>query len=162
MQKLTPRDQNEKYGYVDEKGNWVIPPQFDSAFEFNDNMARVEINRTSASGDNFIEKSPFYPYTRISNLAKVCVDGKWGMIDVNGNFVVPPLYENIYGFKYNFSIVKLNGKMGFIDRVGNLVIDTIYDSAEDFLDGIAKVVLNGKEGYIDSTGRWYDKNPNIR
>ena len=135
------RGENGKYGYLDKDGKWIITPKFECAY-------------------NFTEKSPISPYKSISKLAKVSLDGKWGLIDLNGNYLAQPIYENIFEFHYMLAIVRLNGKLGFIDREGKLVIDAVYDSVEKFKDGISKVFLDGKEGYIDKAGRWYDKNPN--
>jgi translation initiation factor 6 (eIF-6) len=35
---------NGKYGFIDTKGNLVIPPVYDDAWHFSEGLARVEIN----------------------------------------------------------------------------------------------------------------------
>ena len=43
--KLTPKKgDNDLYGFVDEKGNWVIEPKFDEVWDFETGYAPVKIN----------------------------------------------------------------------------------------------------------------------
>jgi hypothetical protein len=34
---------NNKYGYIDKKGNFIIKPQFDVAWDFMQGIARVKV-----------------------------------------------------------------------------------------------------------------------
>ena len=66
--KLEPKEaDNGKYGYVDEKGNWVIEPKFDDAWRFKEGFAKVEL------------------------------DGKYGFIKTDGTYLVEPIYIEVVG-----------------------------------------------------------------
>ncbi len=60
-------------------------------------------------------------------LACVCSDGKWGMIDVEGN-VVSDFNSDSPTFYTNGIIIKfVDGKFGAVDKEGNIVIEFQYD-----------------------------------
>ena len=123
------------YGYIDKTGKIVIEPQFSTAWRFHDGVARVG------------------------------KDGKWGMIDKNGNVVVPFEYDRKpsgVGYTYNvheasegliLAYDAPNGYWGYYDTKGNVAIPFQYAQAEDFQGGCAKVRLGQKETYIDKNGR---------
>lgn len=75
-----------KVGYIDKKGNIIIPPGFDDG-------------------------NPFF-----CGLAAVCVDDKWGYINKKGHFVIEPKYSKADDFLYGMAHVTLDGKLGFINR----------------------------------------------
>ena len=56
-------------------------------------------------------------------LIAVCVGGKWGFVDLEGNTVLTPAYEQARSFSNGLAAVLKDGKWGFIDPQGNLVID---------------------------------------
>jgi hypothetical protein len=62
--KLAVRSE-KKWGYIDMKGNQVIPFQYDSCDSFKGDYAKVQI------------------------------DGKWGIIDKTGKTIIKPQYKNI-------------------------------------------------------------------
>ncbi|MBQ9438749.1 MAG: WG repeat-containing protein [Lachnospiraceae bacterium] len=71
------RGENGKIGYIDRAGEWVIAPQFDSAGDFRGDYASVSVY-----------PEDFDPET----------DDLWdmdceGIIDREGNFVLPPVYS---------------------------------------------------------------------
>lgn len=98
------------------------------------------------------EKIERPPLTETS-LVKFCRKGKWGYKDWKGNVVIPPTYEEAFGFYEERGCVEKDGKLGYIDRQNNLVIDYQYDSATSFSEGLASVTLGEKSGYIDPDGK---------
>ena len=83
---------------------------------------------------------------------RVELDGFMGLIDKEGNKVIPLKYDNIYRFVHERAIVEANNKYGFIDKTGIEVIPIIYDEVWNFCGELAPVRLNGKWGVIDETG----------
>jgi len=67
------------------------------------------------------------------DLIKVCRDGLYGAVDLKGQLVIEPQYEqfDLYTFETDWHInrVKQNGKYGYIDRNGNIVVSISYDFA---------------------------------
>lgn len=97
------------------------------------------------------EKIQRPPLTEDS-LVKFCRKGKWGYKDWKGNVVIPPTYEEAFGFYEERGCVEKDGKLGYIDRTNNLVIDYQYDCATSFSEGLASVSIGEKSGYIDKDG----------
>lgn len=125
---------NGKYGYIDIKSEKIaIKPQFEDCRKFNKGIAPVKLN------------------------------GKWGFIDREGNFIINPQYEDFwvkdihYSYQVfnedNIASVKKNGKWGVIDKSGKVIVDFKYDNGIVFNDGVAAVEENGKYGYIDMNGK---------
>ncbi len=104
--------------------------------------------------------SLIFSYEIISNfgngLHKVLLGDKLGLVDENGNIVLPIIYDSITKGDYSegeLESIKLEGKWGFINKDGIVVISPIYDNFCYFHDGYAAVKLNNKYGFIDETGR---------
>ena len=73
----------------------------------------------------------------------------FGVIDLDGNFIVEPIYGRISAPKEARALFYLNGKYGYFDENWNVVIEPSYRSAEDFSEGLAAVVnKQGKLGFI--------------
>ena len=77
-------DKNDKVGYINEKGEIVIEPQF----ELYANVIREDIftQESFYAGGNFYDDG--YAIVETS-------DHKQGVIDMNGNYVLEPIYDNI-------------------------------------------------------------------
>lgn len=114
----------EKWGYIDAKGIWVIPPQFDWSGDFSCRRA----------------------IARIGDL--------WGYIDPKGKWVISPRYENEPNdFSESFSIIYKSGvafeeRVAIIDTMGNILLDKLED-ALPFYKGVCFV--NGRLGKNSSS-----------
>lgn len=95
------------YGYIDEHGYLRIPFKYEFAFDFNEGLAAVEIQK------------------KIDQV--ICE--KWGYIDHGGKWVIKPKYDYAGNFDRGLAHVRI-GKMigpnthGLIDRQGNWVWQT--------------------------------------
>lgn len=83
----------------------------------------------------------------IPELVSVKTNGRWGVIDENGDFIVQPLYEEIghapqggYHFRY-----KQDGKWGVMDDRGNVVIKPQWDDMIVYKNSVS-VCKDGKWG----------------
>jgi WG containing repeat len=138
---LAPVRIGNRYGYIDTKGNVMIPPQFRDAAEFSEGLASV----TTA-------------------------EGKTGYIDKSGHFVIKLQSGGGYSFREGLAALAVETdhgtKVGYIDRTGKVVIEPKFDGALGFVDGVAQVyiretvttesgrLLETKIGYIDKAGRY--------
>lgn len=74
------------------------------------------------------------------------LDGKYGYLDMTGEWVIEPKYEDAQPFSEGLAAVCLNGKYGYIDHSGNEVVPCIYERAQSFSEGLGAVKLdNGEE-----------------
>ncbi len=84
---------------------------------------------------------------------RVMQDGKMGLVDNEGNVIVPCENEQVWNLQDNGNIkVIKNGKIGIYNINGDLIIPPSYDMVWEFEDGKAKVLKNGKIGYVDDKG----------
>ena len=93
----------------------------------------------------------------VEELARVCLNDKWGFIDKSGRLVIPCKYDDSGSFSEGLAEVGLKDesgyyKYGFIDKSGTEVIPCMYYYARPFHDGRALIGLNGKYGFIDKSG----------
>ena len=129
---LAKVSKNNRLGFINKKGEVVIPFDFENVKVFS------------------------------NGLAAVMMLGKHGFIDTSGNLLIPFLYEDAGYFGNGLAPVKKNGKFGFINRKGTLTIPCKYDDAKSFYNGMAAVrldtlsgahVAQEKWGFIDITGK---------
>lgn len=130
----------DKWGFIDLKGQWAIPPQF-------------------------LEEGEFPPVSAFyEGRARVIRSGKSGFIDTEGNWVVEPTYEEVAFFKEGRAMVKQNGKWGVIDLDGKEIVPCQWDFIYAYRDGLAMVIQGdrrsfwwgiegSKAGYIDLGGK---------
>jgi len=82
---------------------------------------------------------PIYDFVRAfdENIARVCKNNKWGLVDNKGNYLSEIIYDNINPIKtYNndslkYSFVYLNKKKGIINSTGKITVPVIYDEIKD-------------------------------
>ena len=86
-----------RYGFIDESGQWVIPPTYSAANAFGSGLAPVAM-------DNF----------------------KWGFIDRNGETVIPGTYQLAYGFEQGTAQVQRKNQWGLINTAGEEVVPIQY------------------------------------
>lgn len=53
---------------------------------------------------------------------------KYGYIDIDGNILIEPKYDNATSFNGNYAIVRLDGTYQVIDRKGEMKIETTYSN----------------------------------
>ncbi|MGL5892322.1 MAG: WG repeat-containing protein, partial [Bacteroidia bacterium] len=92
----------------------------------------------------------------------------WGLIDINGNYVLDPIYHTIFNWHEGFARLEkvrskidvggdwanhYNGEYGFINANGKLITDFSFGYAKDFSNGLAAVNKYKKWGFIDTNGQ---------
>jgi len=164
---LIPVQSDEKWGYIDKDGKYLINPQFKKAYLFTDGIALVEsqdgkmgyigedgkylINPTYRYASNFSEGLAF---VTPENSFPTCID-KSGEI----KFVLKEA-ELVSSFKEELAYVKIKDKYGFVVKNGKIVINPQFDAISNFSEGLA-AFGNKKEkdsnelswGYIDKNGK---------
>ena len=118
---------NEMLGYINERGEEVIAPQFDLI-------------------PNYVNRSQFREGSAI-----VAKNNNFGVINTKGKEILPLKNEGI-GTWSELTAVKRKGKWGFINRANQLVIPTTFDFAESFVNNIALVQELSLYGAIDRSG----------
>ena len=128
---LIPVRTNYLWGYVNPKGEVVIPEIFADVNFFSDGLACV---------------SDF--------------NGNEGYIDKNGNYVITPKYTSATSFSEGLAFVTMEGEpIHCIDKTGKtiFVLDTVQ-TAEPFAEGLALIMVidkdkKKKKGFVNKEGK---------
>lgn len=157
-----------KWGYIDRAGNWAIKPKFDRASTFNSGLAHVSNGQTGG----YIDKAGRWilrPTQGVGDFseglapAQEEVTGKWGFIDIHGEYAIKPQFDDVYGFSEGLACIAKktspspdsDRRYGYINHQGRIVIPVQFDLADQsFHDGLARVWPKDKRyHYIDKTGK---------
>ena len=109
---LAPASVNGLWGFIDVYGKWSIPPEFIKVHNFTNGRARVR-------GEN----------------------GLMGLINQQGDTIVPLVYDEIYASKLDLFVVQASNKKGIIDPDGAIILDNIYTKVEIIDMGLFAVSL---------------------
>ena len=132
------------WGYVDESGNEVIPPQYIYANDFEDGIAII------CKGEWTIDKKWDNEY----NTGRYWTEEElWGAIDKTGKEVIPCIFDEIKYFNDTSEVFMAHcggwktGKWGVISRTGEWLVDPIFeDIAYDYKDGLFAFYQDDKWG----------------
>jgi hypothetical protein len=156
---------NNKQGFINKKGELVIPIVYDNANRFIEGLAAVSIGNKWGFIDKNGKVVVSLKYDRAidfsEGLAAVCIQDKWGFINNRGEIVIPLKYKNAGKFLEGLAWVEKNESNnyvtgGFIDKTGNTVIPFNFEGEIDmtpyFSEGLAFVYKHDKGIFIDKKG----------
>lgn len=155
------------WGYINEKGEEVFKEHLLNGDIIKyESVLQGKCGLKKKSGDIIIDL--IYDDIRhcIDSVVEAQKEDKWGIIDVNGNEIVPLIYkdiqiisrelfkvaitENIYGF---FStITGHKNKWGLIGKENNVIVPLEFEKIEDFKNEIAKAMKYEKWGILGVHG----------
>lgn len=167
--------QGGKYGFINLKGEVVIPLKYDNAWDFSNwqnvgYLSPVRLGNKSGAIDTsgrevvpliydwvMLYREGLLP-VRMDGPKKIAADAQWGYVDSTGKLVIPLKYNGAGYFSEGLAAMSMPDakryfNYGYIDRTGKTVTPFIYESAMEFSDGLAGVKMNGKYGFIDREGK---------
>jgi hypothetical protein len=145
------RTWQDKWGFIDKGGQFVIAPRYFWVSPFSEGLAKVEVEGEVGSTGYIRKNGSFAIPPRLSygadyheGLAAVVIDGPCAMS--NGGSCAPPVLtptraNPTYDCRYSY-----------IDAAGRPVSPTRFDGASDFSEGLAAVRIGDRSGFIDRTG----------
>ena len=162
----------ERWGIIDRDGNEIVP----FAFELVTNpdhhivlagaaeemalfvLPAVSPRRQIAPATPFI----YTPVTYVSdNRIGVLRDyDKMGFLDLEGNEVIPCIYDEIGAFRQGRTMVRKGDLYGIVDTLGHIILPIEYHSHSDrgikytYFDGLALVEKDNRYGFVDLEGRF--------
>ncbi len=151
-----------RWGYLDSKGKVLIAPRYDWAGDYIDGLARVQEvaetlktyyidPRAQQLGTHFFENGEDF----CNGMAPVFEKGKWGVINKQGQLIIPHIYASVGEFTEGKIPVSLDGsKWFYVDSTGTRCIQSNFQQAHPFQDKCARVVAENKWGFINDEGQW--------
>ena len=168
-----------KWGFLNKKGVTVFPFEYDDVLRnFTELPKNVTYGSSSYSPAKPAEATVIKDYYQFTidihgnvgyktaiapkgydtasdfsgRFASVRLNGKWGLINLKREIVIPLLYDRKIYASGGFIPVSLNKKTGFFDTTGKAITPIKYDNELSFGSQFPRVKLNGKWGVIDITG----------
>ena len=157
---------NDKDGFIDHRGNWLLQPQFDRLMHRFTNgrcIANQSLNgeRWCDSLEGVIDEAGHMvvPYGKYSDIALYSEglaivkhhDGRFGAIHVDGNELIAPRFSlGCFGNGLASSVEQPGGLTGYVDRTGQFVIAPQFVEGCWFTEGVApvRVCTQGAHGTI--------------
>ncbi|MCR4032886.1 MULTISPECIES: WG repeat-containing protein [Flavobacterium] len=117
---LCSASMNQKIGFINKKGDEIVPFQFSRVREFN-----------------------------VEGLAAVSKDGKWGFINKRGKEVIPIIYDKVFDFENGKALVVEGQSVFFIDTKGKET-NSHYSLTDRYEEGKLLIIKNniGKYGFM--------------
>lgn len=173
---------NGKWGVIDNNGSTVIDfsydemivipnskrPIFVCTYDIQDSTGEYktkvlnEKNQEILKGYDKVEAIDNYDAKENiwfeDNLLRVQKNGKYGLIDFQGNTVLNCEYDAIYALKgvTENIIVEKDGKLGLVNSLGQAILNTEYSTIQTLKDGYKNEYLvantDGVFGVISTTG----------
>jgi hypothetical protein len=151
-----------QYGYIDRKGNEVIPLKYASATDFKDGLAKVSLDKKKYGYINTqgavvipLEYESFFDGF-IQGNTPAQKNGRWGMISDKGKLVIPHEYDLVlYPSEGMVCVGKKVGddlRYGFVNMQGQLVIPCKYEMTDAFSEGLVAAQLNNQFGFLNASG----------
>lgn len=126
------KTKEDKMGVIDQTGKFIIDPIYDSIWEIDENLWGKWIVERAGDSSAVISKEAKiifeeknvdlrYPYSK-SGVIEVTENGKIGFINLEGEFIVKPVYDEVEYFKEGVCPVSINGYWGLINDQGKEIV----------------------------------------
>jgi len=90
-------------------------------------------------------------------VSSVKFEGKYGFIDINGNWHIEPVFDSIGNFYNGYADSYKNDKNGIINSKGKTIIENKYDFIGNIEDGVFLILLDNQYNYINLNGQLISK-----
>lgn len=150
-----------KYGFINERGGFSLPPIYEQAYDFTSkNTAIVKSNDLYGliNSSGFYDLSPRYEGINQFKEKRAIFSSSYGMGVMNeqGTTLNTKYYSFINDYQESMAVFSINNEAdsplyGYLALNGTEAIPPIYESAEDFQDGLGLVKRNEKEWALITT-----------
>lgn len=147
---------HERSGYLDAKGDTVVPPRYEAVYDFREGISIVRNGALGAIDSTGREIIPIM-YENMWNfnggICGVRKNGQWGYVDRNDRVVIPIEFDDCFESFMGKAVVCKSGVWGYYNSDGTPLTGMKYERAFPFADSMARVVDDGRYGFIDLSGR---------
>lgn len=142
-------------GAIDSKGKRLFQATFENLAVFHNNLFAAKkdgkwayLNEKGEKLTDFIFDEPYVTIFP-PNVCMAKIDNKVGLLDAEGNWILPPEYESVYMGREGLIALVKDDKVGFVDAEGKTIIDFKFPKAVigkldfyTFSEGLAVVMLS--------------------
>lgn len=161
---------SREWGYVNEKGEMAIEPQYRKCTPFSEeglalfyerkkgfNIIDMEGNTIQPVITEFKIKEIFgFGMKGYSNgLLAIEAEGKWGFLDTDGKIAIPLKYDHVSIFSDGYATARLNDEFFILDKMGKetKVSIPLLKDVKDVTEGMIPYVSDdGEHGFINVSG----------
>lgn len=131
-----------------------VSKEYDRIGKFNKGVALVwknkQVGLIKANGKELVKPE----YEKIGsfgsdNLAFTTMDGKIGIINLEGKVIVQNIYQSISQFNGSLAITKKDGLYGIINKKGKVLVENKYQKLKLGKYGDVRAVKDGQEVLLD-------------
>lgn len=147
---------DDKWGYINYRGEIVSAFEYNSSKPFSSGMARVEkegqggfvnVNGQFVTNEHLMGANDFH-----DGLA-VTFNGQYGIVNKQGRLVVPYQPNIIEDYKDGMALVYVDrSKYGAYNTNGQLAVPAIYDGLRSFSSGLACAQVGSDRFYVRKNG----------
>lgn len=163
-----------KYGFINQIGEVVIEPKFESVGKFSEGLAPVYFYNLQAAekhSTGFINEKGEFVIKPFSGSASEFADGvsiigfdvraipdsfpkgRFGVIDKSGKIIIEPNFKRVFSFKNGIAFAITNdGEQCFIDKTGKIIFATKSGLINEISDGLALFEVGNRYGFINING----------
>jgi WG containing repeat len=145
------------FGFIDNKGNWLIRPKYKVAYPFYKGTAVVQeknqFRLINKQGQKIIGQTFDTIWSFKNDIAVIEKDKKRGFINYKGTYILPmDNYQGIGEYNWYFGEFQKDGKWFLIDTAGHIPIK----------EGFDEVQIRGNEDSVFAVGKQNGKPVKIR
>ena len=153
---LFPAKTNDAIGFVNESGEWIIPPQFSEVSLFKEKLATYRnstnwgLINTSGEIITTAEWEEIKPFVKGISIAKN--SEKFHLINSSGDRINPEGFDNIFRTADDYFLVEKEGKTGLLDPKGNVLLPAEFQNIRREKKDFLLVNKEGLTGIINEAG----------
>ncbi len=107
------QNENKKYGVISSTGEIILPFEYDEIVDFSEGLFTIK-------------KFDVNPKQYYDNNWNMVTSGKYGFVDMDGNVIIEPQYDDVTPFNNSTALVLLDDKISIIDKTGK----NLYPNAD--------------------------------
>lgn len=156
---LTPARQKGKYGYINRANEWVLPPAYVEAGQFQEERAVVrdeddQLLLVDEEGTNFLREDYRQLFYGGEGRWVVEKEERFGAVDAEGAIIIPLQFGELQPASDGFMVYRTGPEQwGYLyAEDGSMLTPPAYGLAWPFHNGLARVVTGRGFSLIDTTG----------
>ena len=158
---------NKEWGYMNEKGEWVIEPKYRKCYKFSDGYAPIYEDKTfffiNAKGETLKTEVDDFELFNVfgigmqgfsDGMAPIMVKKEWGYLNTDGKLAVGLKYDKAWEFDNGFAVVRKKEDFFVINKTGDEFPVNGAIDVKHFSEGLAHYRATDKLfGFIGTDGK---------